>query len=60
MMAERVRFFKSPVELEPMNAYERRIVHDFVSKHGDINSESTGVGKSRRVVLSYKGDSAKY
>jgi spoIIIJ-associated protein len=54
MMAERARFFKSKVELEPMNAFERRIVHDFVSKHEDLASESTGFGQSRRVVISYK------
>lgn len=54
MMAERARFFKSKIELEPMNAYERRIVHDFVSKHADLSSESTGVGPSRRVVIFFK------
>lgn len=53
MMAERARFFKSKIELEPMNAYERRIVHDFVSKHNDLSSESTGTGPSRRVVIFY-------
>jgi len=54
MMAERARFFKSSVELEPMNAYERRIIHDFVSRHSDLLSESTGMGKNRRVVISFK------
>lgn len=54
MMAERARFFKSKIELEPMNAYERRIVHDFVSKHPDLTSESTGTGPTRRVVIFYK------
>lgn len=54
MMAERARFFKSKIELEPMNAYERRIVHDFVSKHPDLTSESTGTGPTRRVVIFFK------
>lgn len=54
MMAERARFFKSKVELEPMNAFERRIVHEFVSKHEDLASESAGIGRNRRVVISYK------
>ncbi len=54
MMAERARFFKSKIELEPMNPYERRIVHDFVSKHPDLTSESTGTGPTRRVVIFYK------
>lgn len=57
MMAERARFFKSKVELEPMNAFERRIVHEFVSKHDDLESESDGFGKSRRVVIKYKAKS---
>lgn len=59
MMAERARFFKSKVELEPMNSFERRIVHEFVSKQNDLLSESTGTGPTRRVVLSYKKDSEK-
>lgn len=54
MMAERARFFKSKVELEPMNAFERRIVHEYVSTQSDLESESSGIGKSRRVVISYK------
>jgi spoIIIJ-associated protein len=54
MMAERARFFKSKIELDPMNAYERRIVHDFISRHPDLSSESTGTGPSRRVVIFYK------
>ncbi len=54
MMAERARFFKSKVELEPMNSFERRIVHDYISKHDDLSSESSGFGRDRRVVISYK------
>lgn len=54
MMAERSRFFKSRVELEPMNAYERRIVHEYVSKHPDLLSESAGSGRVRHVVISWK------
>jgi spoIIIJ-associated protein len=53
MMAERARFFKSKVELEPMNAFERRIVHEYVSKHSDLKSESEGFGKNRRVAISF-------
>lgn len=56
MMAERARFFKSKVELDPMNAFERRIIHDFISKHDDLVSESTGFGKTRRVVISFKNN----
>lgn len=58
MMAERARFFKSSVELDPMNAFERRIVHEFVSKHADLSSASAGTGFNRRVVISYKKDAS--
>jgi len=53
MMAERARFFKSSVELIPMNPYERMIIHSFFTNIPDIETESTGVGKDRRVVLKY-------
>ena len=56
MMSERARFFKSRIELEPMNAFERRIVHDYVGGHSDLASESSGVGKNRRVVIFYKSN----
>jgi len=39
------------VHLEPMSAYERKIVHDFVAESGLI-SESEGEGKRRHVVIS--------
>jgi spoIIIJ-associated protein len=54
MMSERARFFKSRIELEPMNAYERRIVHEFISHQPDLASESAGDGKNRRVVIFFK------
>ncbi|MBO0594643.1 RNA-binding protein [Nesterenkonia sp. E16_7] len=37
--------------LEPMSAYERKIVHDFVAESG-LLSESEGEGKRRHVVIS--------
>ena len=55
MMAERARYFKSSVEVDPMTAYERRIVHDFLKDHSDLKTESTGEGKDRRVVIKYIG-----
>lgn len=53
IMAERARFFKSNVELDPMNPYERMIVHSFFSGVPDIETESTGEGRDRRVVIKY-------
>lgn len=49
--AERARSLQSPIELEPMNAFERLIVHNLCSSIADISTESVGVGRERRVVL---------
>lgn len=53
MLAERARYFKSSVEMDPMSSYERMIVHSEFSEVPDIKTESAGVGKERRVVLKY-------
>ena len=55
MMAERARYFKSNIEVDPMTAFERRIVHEFLSDATDLKTESTGEGLSRRVVIKYIG-----
>lgn len=39
------------VHLEPMGAYERKIVHDFIAEAGLV-SESEGEGKRRHIVVS--------
>lgn len=49
--ADQVRTLGEPVELEPMSAAERRVVHMAVADDADIVSESTGEGRDRRVVL---------
>jgi len=55
MMAERARFFKNNVELPAMNPYERMIVHSFFTEASDIETESTGMGPQRRVVIKFVG-----
>lgn len=45
---------KVEVKLDPMNSYDRRIVHTIVSEFPNLNSESFGEGKERRTVISYK------
>ncbi len=55
MMGERARYFKSSIEVDPMSAFERRIVHEFLATATDLKTESTGVGPSRRVVIKYVG-----
>ena len=55
MMAERARYFKSNIEIDPMPAFERRIVHEFLSDATDLKTESQGEGYARRVVIKYTG-----
>lgn len=55
MMAERARYFKSSIEVDPMSAFDRRIVHEFISNATDLKTESMGYGSSRRVVIKYIG-----
>ena len=40
------------IELEPMNARERRVVHMALSDRDDVFTESSGSGEDRRVVIS--------
>ncbi len=53
MMAERARYFKSNIEIDPMPAHERRIIHLFLENAKDIKTESTGYGPNRKVVIKY-------
>ncbi|MDO4608433.1 MAG: RNA-binding cell elongation regulator Jag/EloR [Clostridia bacterium] len=41
--------------LEPMSAYERRIIHTAVQEIDGVNSASVGEGKNRRVVIFPEG-----
>ena len=56
MMAERAKYFKSNIEIDPMPANERRIIHMFLEGIPDIKTESEGYGPSRRVVIKYIGN----
>ncbi len=47
---------KIAVKLDPMNSYERRIVHTVVSDFEDLVTESEGVNPNRYVVIKYKED----
>jgi len=55
MLANRVRDFKSDVEMEPMSSYERLVVHGALTDQQNIKTESVGVGRDRRVVIKYVG-----
>ncbi len=43
-----------PVKLEPMNAYERRIVHAYLSTEFGIETESVGKDPNRQIVVKLK------
>lgn len=53
-LAEQVRTRRSPFTLEPMLAYERRIIHLALADHPDVITESIGEGEARRVVIRLK------
>lgn len=50
-MAERVRQSGRPMTLEPMGAYERRIVHLALRPDPTVYTQSTGEGDSRKVII---------
>lgn len=53
IMAERARSFQYDVELTPMSAYERLIVHTTLQNSPNVRTESLGEGRNRRVVIKY-------
>jgi spoIIIJ-associated protein len=50
-VARRVKKSGRPESLEPMTAYERKIVHDAVAALGDLETASEGDEPQRRVVI---------
>lgn len=53
-MAEKAKYTKRPVKLEPMNPFERRIIHSTLQKHNGITTYSEGNEPFRRVVIQAK------
>lgn len=54
MMAQRAQSLQYDVELTPMSAYERLIVHTTLADVTGVKTESQGEGKDRRVVIRYQ------
>jgi len=50
-MAEEVEANGEPFALEPMPAYERRIIHLALAEHPTVTTQSTGIGEDRKVVI---------
>lgn len=54
-LAREVTLTKSDIKLDPMNSYDRRIVHNALSGFDYIETESVGEEPNRCVVIKYKG-----
>ena len=52
--AYKVKKTGRPYKLEPMNPYERRIIHSALQDYTDINTYSEGEEPFRRIVVSLK------
>ena len=50
-MAEKVLKYKKSITLEPMNPYERRIIHSEVQNIEGVSTNSIGAENNRRIVL---------
>lgn len=50
-IAQKVRKFKKPISLEPMNPYERRIIHSTLQGHPQVTTRSEGEEQFRHVVV---------
>ena len=58
-IAREVTLSKVPVKLDPMNSYERREIHNALSKFDYIKTESEGEEPNRCVVIKYKDKNEK-
>lgn len=52
-MAEKAIKYKRSMALEPMNSYERHVIHTALQNFEGVTTSSTGVEPNRRVVVSY-------
>jgi spoIIIJ-associated protein len=52
--AEQVRATGKPYVLEPMQAYDRRIIHMALREDATVYTESSGVGEARKITIFLK------
>ena len=52
-MAEKAIKYKRSMALEPMNSYERHVIHTALQNYEGVTTISTGVEPNRRVVVAY-------
>jgi spoIIIJ-associated protein len=53
--ADRVRTTRGSMLLEPMNPFERRLIHTTLNDIGDVDTKSEGEGLYKQVRVFYKG-----
>ena len=54
-MAARAVKYKRNVFLEPMNAYERRIIHSELQNYEYVSTHSVGSDRDRKIIITYEG-----
>ena len=52
-VAGKVVKYRKNVTLEPMNAYERHVIHTALQDHPNVTTYSTGTEPNRRTVVAY-------
>lgn len=52
-MAAKAIKYKRSMALEPMNSYERHVIHAALQDHEGVTTSSTGAEPNRRVVVAY-------
>ena len=55
-IAREVKNTKTPVIMENMNSYERRIVHNILNDYKGIKTESEGEEPNRHIIVKPKKD----
>ena len=53
-MAAKAVKYKRSMALEPMNSYERHVIHTALQNYEGVSTASTGVEPNRRVVVTYE------
>jgi len=59
-MAAKVQKYKNSVTLEPMNPYERRIIHSEIQKIPGITTTSVGIDNERRIIIYSEDEGINY
>ena len=59
-MAEKAIKYKRSMALEPMNSYERHVIHTALQNYEGVTTASSGTEPNRRVIVSYvRGEETK-